>query len=60
MSQSDLGLKRGMQFERLKDKAAVKVMCVADGYAMVRRPGCYPFIVTEKDLKDEHKWMSLW
>lgn len=28
----------------------VQVMARANGYAMVRNPGCYPFVVSEKDL----------
>lgn len=28
----------------------VIVMAVADGFAMVRRPGCMPFVVDEKQL----------
>lgn len=29
----------------------VKVMAVADGYAMLRRPSCMPFIKSLKDLE---------
>lgn len=28
----------------------VRVMARAEGYAMVRLPGCMPFVVSEKDL----------
>lgn len=28
----------------------VRVMARAEGYAMVRNPGCMPFVVSEKDL----------
>jgi len=28
----------------------VKVLAIVDGYAMVRRPHCVPFVVREKDL----------
>lgn len=28
----------------------VVLMAIAEGYAMVRRPGCAPFVVREKEL----------
>lgn len=30
---------------------AVRVMARAEGYAMVRRKGCAPFVVSEKELE---------
>ncbi len=36
--------------ERRNDAFAVRVMARAEGYAMVRRHGCMPFIVPEKEL----------
>lgn len=30
----------------------VTVLAVADGYAMVRRAGCMPFVEAEKDLHE--------
>lgn len=30
----------------------VTVLAIADKYAMVRRPGCVPFVAREKDLHD--------
>lgn len=30
----------------------VKVMARADGYAMVRRPGCIPFVCRDSDLSE--------
>lgn len=32
------------------DKRKVRVMARAEGYAMVRRPGCAPYVVSEKEL----------
>jgi len=31
---------------------SVEVMAIAQGYAMVRRKGCMPFVADFKDLKD--------
>lgn len=33
-----------------KDAGEVRIMAVAEGYAMVRRKGCMPFAVSLKDL----------
>ena len=33
----------------------VRVMVIAEGYAMVRHSGCMPFIVQEKELQIEAK-----
>tara|TARA_R110000744_G_scaffold300691_1_gene409826 strand:+ start:52 stop:216 length:165 start_codon:yes stop_codon:yes gene_type:complete len=33
----------------------VRVMARADGYAMVRRKGCMPFAVSEKDLSPKER-----
>ena len=33
----------------------VRVMCRAEGYAMVRRKGAMPFCVPEKDLRPSEK-----
>ena len=30
----------------------VRVMAVAEGYAMCRRPGCIPFVVRVNDMAD--------
>lgn len=30
----------------------VRVMAVAEGYAMCRRPGCVPFVVSVKEMAD--------
>ena len=40
---------------------AAKVMAVADGYAMVRRVGCCPFIVALKDIDSERqtRWTTV-
>ena len=32
-----------------------KIMAVADGYAMLRRPGCYPFIESLRELMEFQK-----
>lgn len=32
------------------DERRVRVMARAEGYAMVRNPGCMPFVVSEKEL----------
>ena len=32
---------------------AVYVMARSEGYAMIRRKGCIPFVVSEKELKSE-------
>lgn len=29
----------------------VRVMCIADGYAMVRKKGCMPFVVSLHDME---------
>jgi hypothetical protein len=34
----------------LRPPEQVRVMARAEGYAMVRRPSCAPFIVSEKEL----------
>ena len=36
-------------------KFDAKVMAVADGYAMLRRPGCIPFVESVKTLE---KWKT--
>ena len=39
----------------VSNKAApelVRIMAIAEGYAMVRFPCCIPFIVSEKDLQE--------
>jgi FPC/CPF motif-containing protein YcgG len=33
------------------DEHEVIVMAVVDGYAMIKRPGCMPFVVNAKDLE---------
>ena len=38
--------RRTVTIERRK----VRVMAVAEGYAMVRRPGCAPYVANMKDL----------
>lgn len=35
---------------RWDEPGEVRIMALAEGYAMVRRKGCMPFIVSEKDL----------
>jgi len=37
---------------RYDDHSNVRVMAIADGYVMIRRPGCIPFIKTVKELND--------
>jgi len=29
-----------------------RVMAVADGYAMCRRPGCMPFVITVREVEN--------
>ena len=36
-----------------REAGEVRVMARAEGYAMVRRKGCMPFAVSEKDLYDK-------
>ena len=38
------------EFVREKVRREVIVMAVADGYAMVRRPRCLPYVVQAKEL----------
>lgn len=38
------------QFGASDESFMVTVMAVADGYAMVRRKGCMPFVCREKEL----------
>ncbi len=49
-------IQRGDMFKRIDDGAKVRVMAVADGWAMVRRPGCAPFVQSVKTLKTYPKW----
>ena len=39
------------KFVTVKDEFEVRVMAIAEGYAMVRRKGCMPFVCRIKDLK---------
>lgn len=34
---------------RYDDRGPIVLMAVAKGYVMVRRPGCIPFVLTERD-----------
>jgi hypothetical protein len=40
----------GGKFVEKIERCAVRVMVRAEGYAMVRRPGCIPFTVREEEL----------
>lgn len=40
----------GGKFVRAVTQHQVRVMARAEGYAMVRNPGCMPFVVSEKKL----------
>lgn len=42
------GLKR-----RTDDRGPLRLMAKAEGYVMVRRPGCVPFVLQESD------WLAL-
>lgn len=33
----------------------VRVMAIAEGYAMIRHKGCMPFVVSEKELSQPEK-----
>ena len=35
-----------------EEQSEVNVMAVADGYAMVRKPRCMPFVCTLKELRE--------
>ncbi len=50
-------MKRGDTFPHPSDGGEVRVMAVADGYAMCRRPGCAPFVVAVSDIK-RPGWMA--
>lgn len=39
------------KFIPVTDEFEVRVMVIAEGYAMVRRKGCMPFACSVKDLK---------
>lgn len=39
----------------ITDKGDVKIMAIADGYVMARRPRCSPFILTVKDVE---RWLK--
>ena len=39
------------RFKNVPIKFEVRVMAVAEGYAMVRRPKCLPFVCSVKDLE---------
>ena len=43
-------IKRGDTFPHPSDGGTVKVMTVSDGYAMVRRPGCMPYVMSIKKV----------
>jgi len=35
----------------VEDPVEVRVMAMAEGYAMVRHPGCMPFIVSDREIE---------
>jgi hypothetical protein len=38
-------------YEYAEERREVRVMVRAEGYAMVRRKGCMPYVVPEKELQ---------
>ncbi len=42
----------GKWFSRIEE-FEVTVMAIADRYAMVRRPGCVPFVEPEQNLREK-------
>lgn len=53
-------VKPGDKFARRAGVAGtMKIMAVADGYAMARFPHCIPFVIYLKDLCDGTMWLPL-
>ena len=50
------GFKKGesrlLMFSNTNEMKLVRLMAWADGYCMVRRPGCAPFVVTYQDWQE--------
>lgn len=44
-------LKLGSTVHQKAERWDVRVMAVAEGYAMVRRKGCMPFVATFRELE---------
>ena len=44
---------RGGKWTYRQDQREVEVMATAKGYAMVRRPGCMPYVAFLNDLSDK-------
>lgn len=46
---------KGRLFRKEITDGPVRVMAEADGYAMVRRKGCIPFVIRSKDILKDHQ-----
>lgn len=55
MSESST-VQRGDRFARKGEARTVRVMAIADGWAIVRYPRAVPFAVFVKDLLDVAQW----
>jgi hypothetical protein len=40
----------GWQRERALDNDKIRIIAEAEGYAMVRKKGCMPFVISSKDI----------
>lgn len=50
------GIKRGQLLWHEERGGPFKVMTVVDGYVVMRRPGCMPFLETVRDVG--RKWLT--
>ena len=50
------GIKRGQQLWHKDRGGPFKVMAVVDGYVVMRRPSCMPFLETLRDVG--RKWLT--
>ena len=46
---------RGGKFVEEREEMEVRIMAIAEGYAMVRRKGCLPFVCMEKELEEQNE-----
>lgn len=45
-------------FRRCPERGKLRLMATAEGYVMVRRPGCMPFVMAAKDWEKLPIWSA--
>ena len=50
MSKAVPPAQRGQYWRRKRDNFSVRVLCLTDGYVVVRIPRCIPFCVLEREF----------